>query len=283
MKRDPSIHVKRSSLSDILDDLGFDGETLADRILHKSGPHALRNRVIVQTTAKAKKKMERVASVDKGLAERFHLVYQQVNQANNVKTSTIKQTDGKYATLKEVAQQAKEFCEMFGMEENFGFQTYVTIGIREAKQNYSIYRLKGLADRIIKYYQDMVKIDSDGDSTGTTAFYSVWKQMSLQYLGEMTQITEPHLFVHFIHGREAADKEKAKYEDWIAAQFERWPNSMPELTQFYGDNAALAYTKYIGLKNKAHDTKEEKEYFDNTKKVQVKTSKRREVQGKKKV
>ena len=76
--------------------------------------------------------------------------------------------------------------------------------------------------------------------------------------------------------------EKAKYEDWIAAQFERWPNSMPELTQFYGDNAALAYTKHVGLTSNKYDSKEEKQYFEKST-VRVKDSKRRQVAGKKKV
>ena len=283
MKRDPSIHIRRSSLIEILAELvqGNPGE-IADEIFYMSDKHAIRNRVILQPTAKQKKAMARTLSVDKTTAEKFHATYQQVNMANNIRTSTIKATDSKYATMKEVAMQAKEFCEMFKLDEHRGFQVYVEIGIQQCGNNYSIYRLKGAADKIIKYYEDMTKIDGDKDKDGTRDFYTAWKNVSIQYLGKSTPIVEPHLFVHFIHGREAADKVKAKYEDWISAQFERWAalGSTPELSQFYGDNAALAYTKYIGLKNKEYDTTEEKTYFEEAK-VKTKTIKRRKSQSKK--
>ena len=281
MKRDPSIHITRSSLSEILGDLlEGDVDYIVGELFRRSNSNAIRNRVIVSVKAAAKKKMARVASVDKEMTERFHLVYQQVNQQNSIRTSAIKQTDSKYATLKEVAQQASEFCKMFDLEENFGFQTYVTIGIKLSQRSaYSIYRLKGLADRIIKYYEDMSKISTDENEQGTRAFYVAWKQACIKYMGQDTAIEEPHLFVHFIHGRMAADKEKAKYSDWVSAQFERWDGSMPELSQFYGDNASLAYTKFVGLTSKKYKSDEEKEYFEKGE-VRVKTVKRRKGKGK---
>ncbi|KKM25910.1 hypothetical protein LCGC14_1590220, partial [marine sediment metagenome] len=123
-------------------------------------------------------------------------------------------------------------------------------------------RIKGLSDRIIKYYEDMLTIDDDEDKVGTVAFYTAWKDVSIQYLGRSTSIEEARLYVHFIYGRRAADKEKAEYKDWIASIYEKWPNSAPELSQLYGDNAALAYNKFIGVKSRKYDTKSEQEYFE---------------------
>ena len=282
-KRDPSIHVTRSSLTEVLEELvQGDVPFIVDELFHRLNKDAIRNRVVVSVNAKAKKSMTRVASVDKDLADRFHLVYQQINRKHHIKTSSIAQTDSKYNTLKEVAKQASEFCTMFKLEENFGFQTYVTIAIKlsQTGPGYSIYRIKALADRIIKYYEDMSAITEDGDQKNTTAFYVAWKKVSTKYLGKATAITEPHLFVHFIYGRRAAEVVEAKYEDWIAAQFERWPNSMPELHQFYGDNATLAYNKFMGLNDKQYDSKEEKTYFEGEAKVKAKTVKRRQSKGK---
>lgn len=289
MKRDPAIHVKRSFLIEAIDNLiqesrgefaEMTGEEITALLFHVSKRDAIRNRVMLQPNAKTKKRMERIVSVDKNLAEDFHAVYQQVNLANSIKTTSIKATDGKYATLKEVALHAKEFCDMFEIEQHPGFKAYVTMGIQLAGNNYSIYRLKSLGDRIINQYKNLLTIDEDPDPDSTTKFVAAWKVISIKYLGSAASVTEPHLYVNFIHGREAADKHKADYLDWISAQFERFAfmNSSPELTQLFGDNAELAYTKYTGSKNKEYGSDEEKKYFEQskvtTKKIVRKDSKK---------
>jgi len=285
MKRDPSIHVRRSSLIEALENLvQEDPVIIVNDLFHKLNKHAIRNRVIVQPNAKTKKKMKRVVSVDKDLAEAFNVIYQQVNMQNNIKTSTITPTDARYTTLKEVAKQAQEFCGMFSLEQSFGFQTYVNIAIKKARNNYSIYRVKGLVDQIIQYYKDALDITKDKDKSGTLAFYAAWKDVSIKYLGYVSAVEDPHLYVHFIRGRIAADQKDAGYVDWISAQYEGLAeyNTTPELNQFYTDNAALRYNKYMGLKAKEYDTKDEQKYFEEGK-VKVKAPQRRQGKDKKKV
>ena len=126
-------------------------------------------------------------------------------------------------------------------------------------------------------------IADDEDAAGTQKFYATWMDVSMQYQGgHVSSIAEPHLFVHFIHGRNNAEKMGATHKDWITAQFEGIAeySSTPELSQFYGDNAELRYTKYMGTKTKEYDSKEEKEYFEE-KKVAVKTIKRKKSSDKK--
>lgn len=283
--RDPSIHIRRSSLSEILKEIvQGDIEYIIDEIFKRSNMHAIRNRVLVEVKSRDKKRLERIASVDKDLAERFHAIYQQVNMNNNIRTSVIKQTDSKYATLKEVAQQAKNFCDMFNLEEESGFKAYVTIGIKLSGNNYSIYRLKGLADKIIKYYEDILAIENDEDSDGTTDFYVAWQNAMIKHTGRSMSIEDPHMYVNFIYGRQAANKTEAKFEDWVEAQFERWTPSgtIPELYHLFGDNAELAYTKYIAAKKKKYGSKEEEAYFEN-RRVRVKAVKRGKTTDKKKI
>ena len=274
-KRDPSIHVKRSSLSEAMGEIvQGDVDFIVTELFHRLNKHAIRNRVVVQPTARAKKTMEKVVSVDKKIADRFHLIYQQVNLDNKIHTTVIKATDSKYATLKEVAMIAKEFGEAFDLDEDTGFKIFVTTGIILAGNNYTIYRLKGLADKILNYYKAAKVIDDDPTTEKTIEFYAAWRLVSIKYMGRATTITEPHMYVHFIYGKDAAGDND--YVDWVSAQFERWAalNSVPELSQFYGDNAELAYTKYMGLKKKKYDSKEEQEYFEEAK-VTVKKVKRK--------
>lgn len=279
MKRDPSIHVRRSSLTEALEEILVHDNAVSTvrELFHKLDKEAIRNRVVIKPTAAAKKKMTKVASVDKALAESFHAMYQQVNLQNNIRTTIIKATDGKYATLKEVAFHAREFCKMFDLSEEHGFQIYITIGIRLAKNQYSIYKLKALGDRIIHDYQNILDIDNDEDKAGTSAFYAAWKNVSIKYIGMASSVTEPYLFVHFIHGRKAADATKADYVDWISAQFEGLAsmNATPSLQQLSGDNATLRYTKYIGVKSKEYKSNEEKTYFEKSRVVPKKIKRKR--------
>lgn len=283
-QRDPSIHIRRSSLSEILEGIidVKNIEPIVDEIFRQARPHAIQNRILTKPNVQTKKKAARTVSVDKTLAQEFHGIYQQENMANQIKTAAITPSDSKYLTLKEVAKQADEFCQMFNLSRDQGFRVYVRIAITLAGRNYSIYRVKGLADKIIQRYKDLLKIQEDEDSDGTKEFYAQWRMVSIKYIGGATDITEPGLYAHFIYGREAADQAEADYYDWIAAQFERWSSingSTPELSQLYGDNAKLAYTKYMGLQNKEYDTKEEKSYFEGKAKVRLKTPQRKRRTG----
>ena len=282
MKRDPSIHVKRSSLSEALDKVfGAGAGKEVGSLMYELKGEGLRNRAIIQAKAATKKKAQRVAAVDKDMAEQFHAIYQQVNRRENIKTALISQTDSKYTTLKEVAKQADDFCEMFNLSREHGFAVYVTSAIRLAGNNYSIYRVKSLADRIIQDYENLLKISNDDNEQGTAEIYTAWRHITMKYLGGVVpSVTEPHLYIHFIFAREEADKHKARYEDWIAAQYEKWAgiNSTPELSQLYGEPAVLAYNKYMGLANKQYDTKEEKQYFEE-RKIKPKSPQRRKGKG----
>jgi len=278
--RDPSIHVKKSSLVKILEDIvQGDATKLADEIVHRSKGYAIRNRQVLNLKAWQKKKAQRVGAVDKDLADRFNAIYQGVIMKNNIRTSTITPTDSRYTTLKEVAKLAQDFSKMFEMDEERGFKAYVELGIQLAGNNFSIYRLKGLSDKIIKYYEDMEAIEGDKYPDDTLNYYIAWKEVVQEYTGSSLSIEEPHLYVHFIYGRVAADKEEANYRDWIAAQFEQWGGNMPELSQFYGDRAKMAYTKYMGAQKKEYNSEDEKDYFEKGK-VKAKTPQRRKVKGK---
>jgi hypothetical protein len=255
MKRDPSIHVRRSSLSEALSEIiQGDVEPIVDELFLKLTKEAIRNRVLIKATAQTKKKMARVASVDKDLAETFNAAYTMFNSVNNIRAAIIKPNDSKYTVLKEVAQQAQEFCTMFELEQSTGFEIYLRTAHRLAKNKYSIYYLKGMADRIIQDRENMLTLENDEDREGTTTFYATWKQVSVDYLGGSTSIESPELYVHFVFGRQDADEMGADYYDWIAAQFEgiKEYGSVPELAQLHGDNAKLRYTKFTGKKHQKY-------------------------------
>jgi hypothetical protein len=76
-------------------------------------------------------------------------------------------------------------------------------------------------------------------------------------------IEDPDKKVVFIYARECADSIKANYQDFIDAQFDKWSylESVPELSQLYGENAKLIYQKYMATQRQKYQTDEEQIYF----------------------
>lgn len=264
-QRDPSIHVRRTSLFDILESLDYlnevEVESLVSDIFHGARQFPAMNRSQITAKAATRKKAERVNSVATPDAEAFNSIYQSVLLEKGVRATTITKNDGRYITMKEVAAHAKEFCDMFELKKEVGYKTYVSLGIEVAGSKFTINYLKGLSDRIIKTYENYQTIHGDVSRESTTEFYTYWKAVSQKYTGRAESITEPHLYVHFVHGREAADEAKAPYAEWIVAQFERWAGmgSTPELSQFYGDNAKIAYMKYSQKRGRQDESEQEKQ------------------------
>lgn len=263
-QRDPSVHLRRTSLYSILQELDYinesEAKSLVDDIFNGArGMNA--GRTYVTTKALVKKKIKRVESVDKDQADEFNAIYQAVLMDRNIRAVPIGPTDPRYITMKEVAGQAMEFCNLYNLKPAEGYKTYITLALDIAKNNFSINRMRGLIDQITKRYEEYKQISEDKDPSLTKQFYATWKAVCQQYIGRSDSITEPYLYIHFIHGRLAAEQAEANYADWIAAQFEKWASlgSTPELSQFYGDNASLAYTKYVQKHGKQNETREEKQ------------------------
>jgi len=235
------------------------GTIVEDIFFHARGVNSGRTHVTAKSVTR--KKIQRVESVDKTDADKFNSIYRSVLMDKQIKSLEIKPNDPRYLTMKEVAGQAKEFCELYEFGQVEGYKMYITLAIDILKSNFNIYRMKNISDPVISRYEDYKSINEDKSPDNTRVFHASWKAASQQYVGRSESITEPHLYVHLIRGREAADSVKAHYTDWISAQFEKWAGmgSIPQLSQFYGDNASLAYNKYYAKHGKKEETKEEKQ------------------------
>jgi len=262
MERDPSIHIKRSRLKEIFEAEGLDTSKI-NKVMERALKYSIRNRVIVTGKSKTRKKTEKVSSIDDKVVAKFHRIYDAILKEKGIKTLSIKKSDKKYLTLKEIVGQAKDFCDMFNLQYDEGFKKYVEIGVFLLDRKFSLYRFKGYGDKIVTYYQNLDIIDKDENKEATYEFYQFWKAGLWEYAGEVIDIKDANKYVNFVYGRKDADANNADYIDWINAQFEKWSflNVVPELTQFHGDNAAYNYQIYMANKNKKYDSKEEADYF----------------------
>jgi len=267
--RDPSIHIRKSDLIDILKGYGLneDIHMLTATIMREAHKYSIKNRVFVTTKAKAKKKSDRSVETDTQRLEQFNRIYMGCMVSHSIKTMTIGKTSPQYLTFREVCNQAKEFCDLCNVSYETGMKLYVEIGIKLLGNKFGIYRLKSQALKILEYYQAKALIASDPDPDGTDDMVTAWTQAVKVFYHTSITLEDDAQRAHFIHAREDADSLKAEPYDWMASQFEKWSylNTLPAFTQLYGDNAKLIYKIYITKNHKDNKTKEEQEYFTKVK------------------
>ena len=270
--KDPSIHIRRSHLLIVLENIGVK-ITIAEAndLLLCARPYSIRNRVFVTTKAKGKRKSDRAVGADSASLDRFNAVYMGVMLSNNIKVIPITKTSPQHLTLKEVCWQSLEFCKLFQLGEEEGFKLYVELGVRLLGKKFGIYRLKGMAQKITEYYSDKLIIKNDPFPFKTGDVITAWAQAVKVYFKTSIELENDAQRVHFIHAREDADAAKADYGDWIFAQFEKYSylNSIPAFSQFYGDQAKINWQLYMAKVKKENTTNEEQEYFKQVKNEKI--------------
>lgn len=262
MERNPSLHIRKSDLIEILNQISFKGRVygykIADEIFEKAQPYQIKDRylAVMQAKAKTKKKMSRSMQADEGMpefqVEKFNGILTSYRQRKNpnAKIRPIRKDSKDYLMLKEVARQAYDFVQHFNITNtDDGYLEYIEIGLGMMRR-YSLNRFKYYDSKIYEHFEDKVTVLTDDNREATLQFYYIWRDVMMEYSGleELLDIENNYQkFVHIVLGRREADKLKADYTDWITAQFEGlvFLDAVPELSQFYGDGAEKRYERYL--------------------------------------
>jgi len=263
--RDPSLHIKRSDLFNILVDYGINHRDMPGIMLAAS-KKALKYRANLTLPAKTRKKAERVLEAGDELVEEFNRAYMAVMAENNIKVLAVHKNNTQYLTLKEITQLAREFCTLFELDPQQGFLMYVRLGVKILNKKYSLYRLKAVADRIVDRYRTTLAINNDPSPIHTSEVYAAWERTVKKYFNITLDIKgDVDKYVHFVYAKIDADSVGANYDDWMCAQFEKWSflQSMPEFSQLHGDNAKINYKVYMSKGSTGSST--ENTYFNNLK------------------
>jgi hypothetical protein len=224
----------------------------------------IRNRVLIFEGAKTRKRLGRTLASEDQIVEKFNGILSSVLQKNNIKFGKIYKNSKQYLTLKEISKEAQNFCVAFNLQElEVGFQIYIECGLSILKHQYSIYRLLAVNSKILTQYTNILTLENDPYKENTIKIYQAWKSALSRYHHMDFDVEDPDKKVVFIYARECADSIKANYQDFIDAQFDKWSylESVPELSQLYGENAKLIYQKYMATQRQKYQTDEEQIYF----------------------
>lgn len=261
MRRDATLHIKKSDLIQVLSELRHvktrTPTKAAEKIFELAQPYQLTDRYlkILNQKTKTKKKLARSMAADDvphATVEKVNLyIYDARGKKNKMaRIKAISKDSQQYLQLKEVAKMAVDFTAHFEITpKSDGIKHFIDAGI-EMMGKYSLNRFRTYEQSIYEHFDNWVKCANDDKKESTLEMYGAWQTMMVEYTGNEDLITidkDLQKYVHIIYAREAADKYKANYIDWVQAQFEglSFLNKIPILSQFYGDNAKKRYDGYL--------------------------------------
>lgn len=253
--RNPSVHVRRTDLLRILQELSLDvAAARINDIMREAMKCSIRNRVNISLPSVSRKKADRLAETPESeWVDVFNSIYNATLLENNIKDLPIHKKDPQYLTLKEITRQAMDFCHVFQAPYEVGFKIYIQLGITILNKKYSLYRLKASGDRIAATHRDMLVILDDPTPELTKVMEESWRRAMGKFAGFVPeQNLTSDKFVCLVYAKNDAENLKANYDDWMNAQFDKWNylKNIPEFSQLYGENAKLIYKIYIGKESK---------------------------------
>lgn len=263
--RDPALHITKSDFLIVLTKvLGSTKlhemkgiEQIVDDVYAAAIPYHIKNRYIIKGDTKTIKQMARVIdhrNVASFSVERFNGLLNNLRQLKGARfIQKLNKGSKEWLLLGEILTTADSFVTTFQFEiPEEGYKAFINLGLDLMGRNYGLNKFKYYASKIHEKYEAVKVLEEDNYPEGTIKFWEAWKVAMSEHAGGSYDIVIPEKMIHMIYGRQEADEAKARYTDWIEAQFDQlaFMEHIPELSQFYGQNAKLRYDKYQLNKNK---------------------------------
>lgn len=252
MKREPSIHITKTVLRGILNEIFNEheksfNEKIANTIFHKAKAHSLHTRTITVSTDKMEKKAKRLVQSSRRdadlLAQLIHKIRQTMRHRG---ISSIKPGSRDWGVLKEITAQALDFTNEFNLTRRYGFLKYIEIGLSKMKK-FGLNKFLNMYQGICETYQAMVEIEKDADAEMTKEMYKAYAQKIIQNTGIHDALEElPERYVWFVRAREQAKSMNIGVKIYIEAQFDGldFSKGIPHPTQLVGPKATERVIRY---------------------------------------
>lgn len=264
--RNPSLHILKSDFVKVLASCGVkDAEALASEVMRKAVPYHVKNRSMVRISSTAvAKKVEKVVQASSGVdvAMFNRILTEERISMGHKRIRPVRKGDPDYGMMREIAEMASEFIKMFELEKEEGIRIYCSIGLNIMGKKYALNKFKYYDRYIHEQAESISTIQDDEKPEDTKEMRQVYIDALVQFAGVEEKFDTPDKFVHFVYAREDADKVGANYSVWVVAQFQAlaFLDTVPELSQLYGEKAIDRYKKYTReLKQDALPKKQKKE------------------------
>ena len=269
MNRQPSIHITRSKLWQILKDYMYDSRDIIEPleeekveqevnemvefIMIEAKPFALDKRSITVTNQKLAKEVEKKTSNNKlhfmKLAKIIVMVRRDMKH-RGVKAIDINSPE--YNSLKRLSTIIEQYAEDYGMDFQKASIDYVTRGLKKISsfRNY-VGKLCDMSETIALEKDANDLINTDPSKRYTKDIHDKY----VAIINTKTGIAEGYIdnpikYVHFIEVGNICKKYNIEPSLYLEAQFEglAWTDSFPEPSQLVSDKAIERLNKFLYTK-----------------------------------
>lgn len=251
MKRDPSVHIKFSTLVEILDGLlpsGVDTIGIAKMILVTARPKSVSNRLIVVSSGQVEKKVKAITKASQSQANLMaKVIHHTRRQLKHVGVRLIEPTSRDWAIVKTITELANQFCDEFGLKNSVGYSLFMSIGISKMSK-FNLPKLTAMYESICETYAAMREIEADPTPSETESAHAYYRIKVAEKTGIInTYKNMPEKYVYFIRVKELAKSLGISYKEYIDSQFAmmEYRGALPDPYQLIGDKAKARLNKYL--------------------------------------
>lgn len=254
--KNPAIHILQSKLIELITEAKnkkiTDPKKLAEYIFYHN-PNNLQHRKQITLTSK-----EKVSIYEGDVSVFLQALYNvRSREGKGAYVELINGNSKQYGLAKEIAGIAEKFTLEAKKERLEGYTLFCEIGINLMGKRFGLNKFKSSALKIFEFLEYKNLVDNDPKQADTIRFYQTYRDKVEKETGVKYPLTPGDYmrFICFYWGREQADKAKAKYKDFITAQFEgmKFLDVVPERYNLYGDEAGGRYFRYMANKKQSND------------------------------
>lgn len=257
-ERDPSLHISRSKLIQVLQELEESNvfssnialTDLARRIIARGSKYSLTTRGITITNEKVEKKVEKLASALKEDSVLFsNTFYLLRKKRKHVGVTLITPTHRDWPTLKMVTELANDFCSGFGFtNKKLGYTEYINEAMDIIGSKISITRFPSIHERLCDGYQSKKAVKEDHNSGVTDTLCRLYNKRVLDMTGiSMDVASKPADLGYFVEAAKECVERGVSAQVYMDAQFDglSFTNTIPYPSQISGNKAVERLARYL--------------------------------------
>lgn len=242
-QRDPSIHIRLSSLKRILSEYEG-GDELALEILKRSKSRSVPHRGIIDFKHKSSSKIVSSANEDAYLFSEILLTFRKSLKHRGLDKIIPGHRD--WLTLKAITELANRFSEEFDLNKRVAYVEFLKVA-SDKMQRFVLNKISGMYESICNTYSAVEEIRLDSSKNSTIELVNYYNSSILEITGFCTDYTKlPDKYVYFVRAKKLADQLNVTYKLFIRAQFDQmYDERLPDPIQLVGEKAVLRVQNFM--------------------------------------
>lgn len=241
--RDPSIHIKLSTLKKILSEYE-EGDDIAMEILKRGKSRAVPHRGLIDFKHKSTPKIVSSANEDAYLFSEVLINFRKSLKHRGLDKVIPGHRD--WLTVKSLTELANRFAEEFDLPKRQAYIEFLRVASGKM-QRFVLNKISGMFESICNTYEAVEEINLDNSKDNTIELVNYYKASLLETTGFCPDYTLlPDKYVYFVRAKKLADKLNVTYKLFIKAQFDQmYDERIPDPVQLVGEKAVLRVQNFM--------------------------------------